>query len=268
MKTWICVGILLVALLVTTGAWADATITYGGNSANGVIPGGIAPTDIVVTGSGGSLVSTQPNGTYTGGLYAVGNPDAGLNYDTWTGDWNGLIPQFNPAAGTLDSVTLELHTTNGVSWYAIGGTSGQTVNVVLEAMNVLGTPAGGTGTTNTPGYIDNHDTLGVGSTINGVSDVTAHGDNEASNGDSGAISQADLADYIGTGTVSGLTIASTDFSSGTGGSAAYTLTPSSLDGLTVTYDYSPSVPEPSSLALLLTGLPMGMLVMRRRRPKK
>jgi hypothetical protein len=255
MKVRICTAILLVALVAMTAAWADVEI-FGGNSASGVVPGGIAAT---IT-SGTTIPVTGSPATYN-----LASPGNGTNYATWGGYF--AVPTFNESLGTLNNVQVTLHTTNGAFWYAQNGTNGAAVNITINPTNVL-TYLSGSTLPNSPTYGDSVDTLGVATTYNGIPNVTGHGDNVAVNTDNGPHSQADLIDYetVGPSTVN-MNIASTSAYSASGGGASYTVTPSSLAGLTVEYDYTGfNSPEPSSLALLLTGLPLGLIA--RRRPKK
>ncbi len=176
------------------------------------------------------------------------------------------LPQFNPALGTLLSVTLQLDANTfagSIDWdneAAIPtdvtlGIGAEVTATAPSALAVIAVP------------LQLGSALGVAADNDGAADFIGT-DSFSVSGGSGSDSDSNtlssgFASYIGTGTFS-TTISSLvqNFLSTTGGFGPIQQTPGSVDGMvTVTYNY---VPEPATMSLLAVG---GLAVLKRRRRK-
>jgi hypothetical protein len=183
-------------------------------------------------------------------------------------DWNGSLafPQFNPALGTLDSVTLELSSTMATVVTVTNNedpSSGSSSNGGAKTELQVSVQDAGLNLTQpdldfySPNFA--YTLLAGSSTSSGLLTKTAN------DGGNTYTLPAVLGEFTGLGSLSlsASTFTQTSLTNNGGNTSASQVTDAALTG-TVEYTYT-AVPEPSSIALLVAGLVGGRTFWKRRR---
>jgi len=181
---------------------------------------------------------------------------------------NGSIAlqQFIPSMGTLNSITLDLSAifNYGTQFENKSPNSGSTVTKTIDQRLTIGSTLLDTGNAN---YSRNWTVGKYDGLVDyaGTSGFTVSDTNGATNVHL-TFTGADMASYIGTGTLPLAVSSYADFSGGfTGGNGSFINTQNFNTAATVTYDYTPT-PIPAAAWMFGSGL-VGLVGIRRRLAK-